>query len=106
MPGMQFVNVSVANNQVSVDRDPLDLRGMGPTITIQWLIATQGWTFPANGIVITDNDGQFHDGHMAQQGTRYIWIDNNSGGKTYKYTVNVMNGSTPLTLDPSIINQP
>lgn len=104
MPGMQMINVSVVNNQVSVDRDPLDLRGMGPTITIQWLIATQGWTFPDDGIVIHDNDGQFHGG-QAQQGTRYIWIDDNSGGKTYKYTVNVTNGSTPLTLDPSIINQ-
>lgn len=106
MPGMQIVNVSVANNQVSVDRDPLDLRGSGPNVEIQWHIATQGWTFPDNGIVISGNDGQFHDGHMAQQGTRYIWTDNNSGGKTYKYTVNVTNGSTPLSLDPSIINQP
>jgi hypothetical protein len=104
MPGMQQVTVTVANNQITVDRETVNLHGQGPNVQIQWNIATPGWTFPDNGIVIANNDGQFHS-NSAQQGTRYMWHDRNTGGKTYKYTINVSNGSTPLSLDPMIANE-
>lgn len=106
MPGMQTVNVTVANNQVAVDQPRLDLSGAGRNVQIQWIIQTSGWTFPsdADGVVISGNTGQFTGGHVAQQGTRYIWTDANSDSQEYKYTVKVTNGSTTLPLDPIIIN--
>lgn len=105
MPGMQQVNVTVSGNQIAVDKPSLNLVGQGRNVELMWNLQTQGWTFTSTGIVIDNNtDGMFHDPQLTQQGTRYIWIDTNTGGLTYKYTINVTNGTSTLSLDPTIIN--
>ena len=101
------VTVTIVNNVINVS--PPDL-SMGPAHnqTIQWDIPqnqTGGWTFPATGIAISGNTGQFHGPGVVQQGKRFIWQDNNTDNQTYKYTVSVTNGTSTLTLDPNIINQ-
>ncbi len=103
--GMQQVNVTVTGDQISVDRDPLNLVGQGREVEIMWILQTSGWQFTSAGIVIHNNtNGMFHGGHLAQQNTRFIWIDMNTGGLTYKYAINVTNGVNTLNWDPSILN--
>ncbi len=99
------VSVTIQNNQVAVDQ--VQLRVQGRNQQLQWNIQTPGWTFPQNGIAITPGNGsdQFRDPVIAQQGTRFILLDNNSSTGQFKYTVNVTNGSQTLSLDPYIINQ-
>jgi len=96
-------NISITNNRISVSPDPLPVTGNN--INIHWDIDTAGWTFPSNGIVITDPGDEFSDPEVQNNGKRFKWKDKNSSGGSYKYAINVTNGSTPLSLDPTIINQ-
>ena len=95
--------VSIANNVISVTPDPLPVSGNN--INIHWDISTPGWTFPSNGIVITNPGSEFEDPEVQNNGNRFKWKDKNSSAGNYKYAINVTNGSTPLTFDPTIINQ-
>ena len=104
MPGMQQVNVTVSGGQVSVDTPTLNLRGKGHVITIHWVMGTDGLRFTDTGIVIPENTGQFTGNQLQPNGQLYIWIDQNDDGRTYKYTVNVTNGTSTLSLDPIIVN--
>jgi len=106
MPGMQQIIVTVSGNQIALNRDPVDLRGAGRNVQLMWILQTPGWTFAGDGIDINGNDGQFSQHQLAEHGSRCIWIDANSGGKTYKYTVQVASaGGQTLQLDPGIINE-
>ena len=98
------VMVSVSGNVVSVDVSNLRMAGKGHNAPIEWEMATSGWSFPSNGIVIKGNDGQFTQLQTYDQGRKFKCNDKNDDGKTYKYDVNVTNGQTTLTLDPTIEN--
>ena len=99
---MSQVLVSVVNNEVVVNLSRLSMLGKGIDALIQWDLVTPGWTFPDNGIVIDDNLGEFTRLHVVDEGRKFWCFDRNSDGKTYKYSVNVTNGQTTLTLDPTI----
>jgi hypothetical protein len=96
------VDVTITNNQVSVDPDPLTVTGSNAAL--QWNITTGGWTFPSDGIDVANGAGEFYGGNVVQNGTRYVLTDRNSVRAQDKYTVKVTNGTQTLTLDPIIIN--
>lgn len=101
---MPEVNVSVVNNQISVDPPTLPMSGRGPNVQIQWNLTTPGWTFPSNGIVIDNNDGQFTQLRPTAGGTKFLAVDANNNSTLYKYMVNLTNGQDQLSLDPYIQN--
>ena len=101
---MADATVTVANNIVSVTPDPLPA-GPGNNVNLHWNISTNGWTFPSNGIVITNPGDQFSDAQVLNNGRQFKWKDKNTNSVRYKYTINVTNGSTTLSLDPTIENQ-
>lgn len=95
--------VSITNNVISVTPDPLPVRGSN--VEVHWDISTAGWTFPSNGIVIKNPGSEFSDPEVKNNGNRFKWKDKNASVGTYKYAINVTNGTTPLSLDPTITNQ-
>jgi len=96
------VEVTIVGGKISVDQLTLDLSGKGPNVQIHWKILTPQWEFTANGIEIPTNTGQFDQ--PERQGQNFKWKDKNSDGRTYKYTINVFDGTTGLTEDPFIVN--
>ena len=102
---MSKVEVSVIDGKVTVDRENLSMVGKGRNARIHWKLTTPGWSFPADGIVIDDNEGEFTKLEPAEQGKKFWCVDRNSDGKAYKYTINVSDGKTRLTLDPVIQNE-
>ena len=101
----QHVAVTVTNNAITVDPDSLYM-GKANNQPIEWTIQTDNWTFPANGIVIKDPKDQFYDGgKVTGNDKKYKWNDKNTDGNTYPYTVNLTNGASTLSLDPTIINE-
>ncbi|HEY0856130.1 MAG TPA: hypothetical protein VGE16_03690 [Albitalea sp.] len=103
---MSRVEVSIVNGYVTVDRETLSMVGKGRNAPIQWNLTTPGWTFPSNGIEIEGNDGEFTQLRPTDEGTKFKCMDRNTGGKAYKYNINVTNGKTTLSLDPIIQNEP
>ena len=101
---MLEVNVSVVNNQVVAD-PPTISAGGGQNVTIQWNLTTPGWTFPDDGIVIENNNGEFTQLRPIAGGTKFIAVDANNNGVRYKYDINVTNGQARLSVDPYIQNQ-
>lgn len=101
---MADATVTIANNVVSVTPDPLPA-GPGNNVNLQWNINTNGWTFPSNGIVITNPGDQFSDPEVKNNGKQFKWKDKNTNSLSYKYTINVSNGTSTLSLDPTIENQ-
>jgi hypothetical protein len=99
----ETVRIDVANGIITPEPDPLDLRGKGPNVQIHWKIATPGWKFTPDGIVISGNTGQFHQ--PEHHGALFKLKDKNSDGRTYKYAINVTDGNRTLVLDPSIVNE-
>ncbi len=98
------VYVTVKGKEISVDPDPVTMKRSSNKIT--WKLATPGFLFPANGIVIKLADGEYGD--CSNKKTEFVCkklkhIDK----KEYKYDVNLVNESTgkPLFLDPTIINE-
>jgi hypothetical protein len=95
----------------SVDPDPIKM-GTNQNQIIEWSIAStdpdaKNYTFSNNGIEIkpgTDPGGQFTL-RATGNAKKFRLHDKNSNKQRYGYTVNVMNGTTPLRpLDPIIGN--
>lgn len=101
---MSQVEVTVNGDQVSVDVEDLKM-GKQKDVTIRWQIQTNGWTFPSNGIVVHDNDGQFSDFKVNGSGKVFSCLDKNTNTKDYKYDVTVTDGKRTLVLDPTIGNE-
>jgi len=94
-------DVTILNDRISVRPDPLPVTGKN--VNLHWTIVTDGWTFPSDGIVIDKAAGQFSD--PSANGKKFKWKDKDDFKADYKYTINVINGSRRLTLDPTIENQ-
>ena len=101
---MADATVTIANNIVSVTPDPLPA-GPGNNVNLHWNIVTDGWTFPPNGIVIVNPGDQFSDPKVKNNGKQFKWKDKNSNDLSFKYTINVTNGTTTQSLDPTIVNR-
>ena len=73
------------------------------TNNIEWTIDTDGYKFPANGIVV--DGGGFTGGHVTGNGKKFVLHDPYRPGY-YKYTVNIVrdNGTACKPYDPFIHN--
>ncbi len=97
------VKVSVANDVISVDTDPVKMKKSSNKIT--WELATPGFSFPANGIVIKGADGEFGECRNKSKTAFVCKKLKHVDKKEYKYDVNLVNDSNgkSLNLDPIII---
>jgi hypothetical protein len=98
------VKVTVANEMISVDPDPVKMKKSSNKIT--WELATPGFSFPANGIVIKRAGGEYGECRNKSK-TEFVCKKlKHADKKEYKYDVNLVNDSTgkPLSRDPIIIN--
>lgn len=101
---MREVNVSIVNNQIVPEPATLNMAGAGSDAVIQWNLTTAGWTFPADGIVIDNNNGEFTQLRPIAGGAKFLGVDANNNSTLYKYTINVTNGQQRLSEDPYIQN--
>ena len=97
----------VGGCSVSVDAATLYIKSKG-TSNIFWDLdvgsANNGYSFAANGIVFDDPQGEF-DCQVVSSGKSFKCSNKHSKAGDYKYTVNVVRGSTScIPLDPMIIN--
>ena len=106
------VAVSVTTSVPAVCRattvpSTLHVRSRGASVIAWDLEAASehaGYRFPPNGIVFNDPQGEF-DCQSANQGMKFMCNNKHSKSGDYKYTVNVVRGSTScIPLDPMIIN--
>jgi hypothetical protein len=100
---------------IKVDKEPVDLTGLGP-VDIFWTVQPAPWMFTENsGGVSTGIDikhaptGRFKDkGGKDSAGNpsrkAHNWERRNADGNTYRYTINVTDGTTTLSWDPQIVN--
>ena len=114
------VDVDIDVTDSKVEFPPLiNLNGCGRKVKIHWQLVSgdapaTGWQFELDGIRIKDNDGNFHDGAPGDDrsegkiGRHYFLVDENSGGKKYKYTfvVRKHDHSAYYEVDPNIENRP
>jgi len=103
------VTVSVADRIISAHPHTLSMKGLGHDVLIEWNLVTPGWTFPSDGIVITDGDGEFYDLHPSDTATGFSCRNKNSNLTQYHYTITVTDGDALVgrdpTLDPVIVNE-
>jgi hypothetical protein len=100
------VVVTVTDCQVSVNHDPITVNGRDHEI--HWDIASTGYTFADDGIIIKDFDPlrEFTDPRRPNA-TKFIWHDRNSVARPepFKYGINVLRNGNPCgPHDPGIVN--
>jgi hypothetical protein len=100
--------VSVVNNVISVTPDPIPV-GKGGNSKLTWTLDdaayNAGWRFTSNGIVITNGGDEFSaDPNDSSSDKKFKLKDKNDNTLSYKYTINLINGTTPNSLDPTIQN--
>jgi hypothetical protein len=102
--GHKWVTVEIKNGVIVPDSDPIIISGGGHVI--HWVIVTDGYTFPDEGIALKDGpNSEIDNAHPANQGKVYQVNDKNSRAADIRYSIKV-NGSPPVpTLDPTIRNQ-
>ena len=100
---------------IKVDKEPVDLTGLGST-DIFWVVQPDPWVFTENaggvstGIDIKkapsglfkDKGGKDNAGNPSRKA--HNWQRMAADGNTYSYTINVTDGTTTLSWDPSIVN--
>ena len=90
---------------IVVDQEPIVNRDKN--VFIEWELppAPSPYRFPGHGIVIANSGGQITGCGVIQNGFVFRCFVINSQPGRYKYTINVMDGATPLApLDPWIFN--
>ncbi len=98
------VKVIVTDCHITLKPDPISI--FEKNVEIHWDIVGTGFTFATNGIVIKDDtQAEFGNCHLAEHDMKFMCHDKNTFHKTYKYVVNVKQGSAACPpLDPSIVN--
>jgi hypothetical protein len=101
--------VSVVNNVLSVTPDPIPV-GKGANSKLTWKIDDDsynaGWRFTSDGIVVTNGGSEFYvdPNDPNNDSKKFKLKDKNDNSLSYKYTINLVNGTTPKSLDPTIQN--
>ena len=93
---------------ISVDKEPVDLRGLPDDEEILWTVQPDPWMFTqdasgSTGIEIKSHHGRFTN----KKGTgrkHHKWKRKNRGGGTHRYTISVTDGTNTLIWDPTIQN--
>lgn len=100
---MAQVLITINDHGITVDQDPVEIPQGAVDEPIDWTIATPGWNFTDNGIVIHWNFFQFKE-RRGQKDRHFHWKSRNTKKDCYEYTINVTNGTTYATRDPGIRN--
>jgi hypothetical protein len=100
---MVDVVITIDEKGITAKPDPVRVPKRHPDVPICWTIATPGWSFTDDGIVIHWNLNQF-TARKRKSGKVFCWRSRNTNTKTYKYTINVVNGATQASCDPGIKN--
>lgn len=101
-PTERAITVQVVGGKVEVPE--LHAKVLRSHQTIRWDLATAGYTFPADGIVIKNGAGAFSSCQVTAAGRKFICRKDKHDAKAeYKYDVKVNQGGTTLpVLDPYI----
>ena len=100
-------HVAVHVNECAISVDPDALPVDAKNVEIHWDIESPGYTFPADGIRLKEDDPSQEFSHLiaTPNGRRFMANDKNSSKKTWLYGVKVMKGGVGCpALDPSIVN--
>jgi len=98
-------SVSVANGKIVVVPDPLSFGPGTQNVLITWqLPSSSGYTFPNDGIVISNPGDEIVNCHRVQNGLGFLCTNRHSKKGTYKYTIKVEGSPAVPPLDPVIVN--
>jgi hypothetical protein len=97
------VRITINENGIKSVPDPVPVLRGKTNERISWRIATPGWRFTSDGIVIHANLNQF-TARGSDNSREFHWKSRNTKKKRYEYTINVTNGATFASLDPGIRN--
>ena len=111
---IETVTASSKTIQIQVDQEPINLTGQGQgAVVIRWQIDQQSpWSFltppppQARGIQVKNPGSAFTGGSGGPKIQTWTRNPNQANGQTYNYSIWVTDGTTTLSWDPSIINQP
>lgn len=101
--------VSVVNSVISVTPDPIVVGG-GNNSKLTWTLDdasySAGWRFAGNGIVVTNGGDEFYvdPTDPNNDNKKFKLKDKNDNSLSYKYTINLISGTTSKSLDPTIQN--
>jgi hypothetical protein len=94
-----------------VASDPIQTPGSaGSTVEITWKLTTPGWLFQKNKGIDNIKIKKPHPNHKQEwkvtdkSDQEYKARNIKEGGPEYKYEINLTNGTTPLSWDPTIMN--
>jgi hypothetical protein len=87
-----------------VDMDPIQTQATGSDkhVEITWNITSPGWIFDKNKGIDIQNKRNWVPKWVSD--IQYTARNKEKDGVTYKYTINVTDGKTPLAWDPTIMN--
>jgi hypothetical protein len=95
------IHYDAGSGDVTVSEDPIYIQDSG---TIDWRCDDADWT-----VTVEDTDDPFDQGKVVngQAGQKKVVnvkrnASQGQSGRTYKYTVEVRDGDTPIRLDPEI----
>lgn len=97
------VRITIDGSGIKAVPDPVPVLKGKKNERISWRIATPGWKFTRDGIVIHWNLNQF-TARGSDNSREFHWHSRNTKKKHYEYTINVTNGTTKASRDPGIKN--
>lgn len=101
---MGDINVRVEKGQILVEPETYAV-GKGRNKKITWEVLTPEWTFPDDGIVFEQPDGQFADLSKDSGGRKYKATARNTNAQRYKYMVRLVGrDGGAIERDPFIQN--
>jgi hypothetical protein len=100
-----YCSLSQGGYYVCVDVDPIQTQATGSDkhVEITWNITSSGWIFDKNKGIDIQNKRNWVP-KAGSLDTQYTARNKEKDGVTYKYTINVTDGKTPLAWDPTIMN--
>jgi len=89
--------------KICVNPDPIATTGApGANVTITWNLTSSGWSFVKNKGIVIKPMNAWKVPEISP--TQYKATNKREGGVLYKYEINVTNGTTKLSWDPTIEN--
>lgn len=98
--------VTVTKGAISIDQNRIRFRKAEGAVVIVWRFSKEtpaSVRFLANGIEFKNGAEQF-DCSLIAQGRAFQCLNKNTQLGEFKYDINVIDGSTPIRLDPLVTN--
>jgi hypothetical protein len=115
MPTPKTITVTVteagpgSSPVIAVSEEPVELddtvHGHGNGALVHWEIATEGWTFTNDGILVDDLGRRaFRNKGQRADKKRHTWQRDDADRQTYKYSIGVTKDKVTVVWDPTIRN--